>query len=106
VTKSYQQTAEADAQAKPAFEDALDRLEKIVEQLDDGNIPLADALTLFREGNDLAATCRSLLDEAERQVTEALEEARPPANAAGQRDSSKAERDLGFTGGQEEELPL
>jgi len=106
VTKSYQQTAEADAQAKPAFEDALGRLEKIVEQLDDGNIPLADALALFGEGNALAATCRSPLDEAERQVSEALEEARPPTNAVARRDGSKAEADLGLTGGQEEELPL
>ncbi|MBC5825559.1 MAG: exodeoxyribonuclease VII small subunit [Candidatus Eremiobacteraeota bacterium] len=67
---------------KPTFEKALERLEKLVELLDDGNIPLADALAFFKEGNALAATCRALLDDAERQVTEAFEGTRPQAGSS------------------------
>ena len=35
----------------PSFEVALARLEAIVEKLDDGNLPLAQALSLYKEGN-------------------------------------------------------
>ena len=58
--------------AQPDFETALTRLEEIVERLDDGNLPLADALALFKEGTSLAKRCRSLLSAAEVVVKEAL----------------------------------
>lgn len=56
----------------PSFEVALARLEAIVEKLDDGNLPLAQALSLYKEGNVLAKRCRALLTEAEVEVKEAL----------------------------------
>jgi exodeoxyribonuclease VII small subunit len=56
----------------PSFEQALARLEKIVEKLDDGNLPLDEAIALFKEGTSLAKTCRDKLAEAEVQVKEAL----------------------------------
>jgi exodeoxyribonuclease VII small subunit len=56
----------------PSFEHALARLEKIVEKLDDGNLPLDDAIALFKEGTALARICRDKLAEAEVQVKEAL----------------------------------
>lgn len=56
----------------PSFEGALARLEAIVEKLDDGNLPLAQALSLYKEGNALAKRCRALLTEAEVDVKEAL----------------------------------
>ncbi|HME82758.1 MAG TPA: exodeoxyribonuclease VII small subunit [Candidatus Eremiobacteraceae bacterium] len=56
----------------PSFEVALARLEAIVEKLDDGNLPLAQALSLYKEGNALAKRCRTLLTEAEVEVKEAL----------------------------------
>lgn len=59
-------------EAQPDFEAALARLEEIVERLDDGNLPLADALALFKEGTSLAKRCRGLLSAAELVVKEAL----------------------------------
>jgi exodeoxyribonuclease VII small subunit len=56
----------------PSFEVALARLEAIVEKLDDGNLPLAQALSLYKEGNALAKRCRTLLTVAEVEVKEAL----------------------------------
>jgi exodeoxyribonuclease VII small subunit len=61
-----------DPAESPTFEAALARLEAIVEQLDDGNLPLAQALSLYKEGNALAKRCRVLLTEAEVEVKEAL----------------------------------
>ncbi|MBV8460203.1 MAG: exodeoxyribonuclease VII small subunit [Candidatus Eremiobacteraeota bacterium] len=58
--------------AQPDFETALTRLEEIVERLDDGNLPLAEALALFKEGTALAKRCRTLLSAAEVVVKEAL----------------------------------
>jgi len=58
------------------FEAALSRLELIVEKLDDGNLPLAESLALFKEGTALAKRCRTLLTQAELAVKEALGEVR------------------------------
>ena len=58
------------------FEAALNRLEEIVEQLDDGNVPLAQSLALFKEGTTLAKRCRDLLSSADLAVKEALRDVR------------------------------
>jgi exodeoxyribonuclease VII small subunit len=56
----------------PSFEQALARLEKIVDKLDDGNLPLDESIALFKEGTTLAKVCRDKLAVAEVQVKEAL----------------------------------
>ncbi len=56
----------------PSFEAALARLEQIVEKLDDGDLPLAQSIALFKEGTALAKRCRALLAEAEVHVKEVL----------------------------------
>jgi exodeoxyribonuclease VII small subunit len=70
-TSSKKQTDGAE-KSPVTFEKALARLEEIVELLDDGNLPLAQSLALFREGAGLTKRCRSLLAEAEVQIKEAL----------------------------------
>lgn len=52
----------------PKFEECLQRLEKIVDELERGDIPLEKALTLFEEGMQLSNSCRKELDEAEGKV--------------------------------------
>jgi len=52
----------------PKFEACLERLEKIVDQLERGDIPLEQALTLFEEGMQLSTSCRKELDDAEGKV--------------------------------------
>jgi exodeoxyribonuclease VII small subunit len=78
MTKTPPKQSEDAREPAPSFEEALARLEKIVETLDDGNISLAQSLALFKEGTQLAAVCRSLLSEAEQQVKEALKKAGGP----------------------------
>ena len=50
------------------FEECLDRLKKIVLELEKGEVPLEKSLTLFEEGMQLSATCRKQLEEAEGKV--------------------------------------
>lgn len=51
-----------------SFEASVERLEQIVRQLEDGSIPLSDALRLFQEGTALATHCSTLLDQAELEI--------------------------------------
>lgn len=52
----------------PKFEECLQRLEKIVQELEKGDIPLEKSLTLFEEGIQLSSACRKELEEAEGKV--------------------------------------
>lgn len=51
-----------------AFEKAIIRLEEIVKQMEQGNLPLDAALQLFEEGTGLVRECAKQLDEAELKV--------------------------------------
>jgi exodeoxyribonuclease VII small subunit len=50
------------------FEECLERLEKIVQELEKGEVPLEKSLKLFEEGMQLSAACRKELEEAEGKV--------------------------------------
>ena len=52
----------------PKFEDGLQRLEKIVQELEKGEVPLEKSLTLFEEGMQLSAGCRKELEQAEGKI--------------------------------------
>ena len=50
------------------FEDALQRLEQIVDRLEAGNLPLEESLTVFEEGVGLARRCARYLEDAEKRI--------------------------------------
>jgi exodeoxyribonuclease VII small subunit len=50
------------------FEECLQRLEKIVQELERGEVSLEKSLTLFEEGTQLSSDCRKELEEAEGKV--------------------------------------
>ncbi len=50
------------------FEECLQRLEKIVAELEKGDVPLEKSLTLFEEGMTLSGACRKELEQAEGKV--------------------------------------
>jgi len=56
------------AKKKEKFEEALQKLETIVTQMEEGDLPLEETLKAFEEGVRLARFCASKLDEAERKV--------------------------------------
>lgn len=47
----------------------MKQLEKIVEELESGDLPLEKALKKFEEGVKLSKTCNKKLDEIEQKVT-------------------------------------
>ena len=52
----------------PKFEECLQRLEKIVDELEKGNVPLERAIKLFEEGVQHSNSCRQELEAAEGKV--------------------------------------
>lgn len=50
------------------FEKAMEELKGIVSQLEGGNLPLEEALSLFERGVQLTRYCNRKLDEAEKKV--------------------------------------
>ena len=54
--------------AKLSFEDALAKLESIVESMESGEVPLAELLAKFEEGTKLLKTCESRLKDAELKI--------------------------------------
>ena len=63
-------TDSANPKPKPelTFEKGLERLEKIVQELEHGELPLERSLELFEEGMKLSGNCRKQLEEAENKV--------------------------------------
>ncbi len=51
-----------------SFEDALGRLEGVVESMESGDVPLAELLSKFEEGNKLLKLCENRLKEAELRI--------------------------------------
>lgn len=51
------------------FEEAMERLEHIVESLESGDLSLEDSLERFEEGMKLVGFCSKKLEEAEQKVT-------------------------------------
>jgi exodeoxyribonuclease VII small subunit len=51
-----------------SFEAALERLEKIVKDLENGDLPLEKSLELFEKGMALSESCRKQLSAAETRV--------------------------------------
>jgi len=58
--------------AKKTFEQSLNALEKIVGELETGDLPLEKALKKFDEGMTLSRQCNAMLDETENRVTQLL----------------------------------
>ncbi|MBN8594412.1 MAG: exodeoxyribonuclease VII small subunit [Anaerolineae bacterium] len=52
------------------FETAYAELQQIVTQLESGELPLDDSVSLYERGRVLSAHCQSLLDQAELRVTQ------------------------------------
>jgi exodeoxyribonuclease VII small subunit len=59
---------EEPAQPVESFEASLDELEKVVKELEAGDLPLERSLELFEKGMALSETCRKQLENAETRV--------------------------------------
>lgn len=59
----------AEAPDERPFEEQLEELDSIVATLEDGKLPLDEALTLYERGMRLAQACQRHLDDAELRVS-------------------------------------
>lgn len=51
------------------FEENIEQLEKVVQELEDGNLNLEDSIKKFEEGMNLSKKCNEILEEAEKKIT-------------------------------------
>ncbi|MBY4675535.1 exodeoxyribonuclease VII small subunit [Marinobacterium arenosum] len=56
----------------PDFEQSLSQLETLVEQMEQGELSLEEALQAFEEGVKLTRECQSILDQAEQKVQQLI----------------------------------
>ena len=54
---------------KMNFEQSMKKLERILQELESGDLPLEKAMTKFEEGIQLSKFCTEKLDETEKKVT-------------------------------------
>jgi len=64
---SRAKSSEAEASAL-SFESALEQLETTVARLEEGEMPLEEALELFESGVKLSRQCSSTLEDAEKRI--------------------------------------
>ncbi|MGQ9730934.1 MAG: exodeoxyribonuclease VII small subunit [Candidatus Zipacnadales bacterium] len=65
-----------------SFEEALERLEMIVEELEEGRMTLEESLARFEEGMRLRAVCLRRLQQAETRIEQVLSEAEAEPEAS------------------------
>lgn len=85
---SQGQTAATELEAL-SFEDILQRLEKVVNQLEQGDAPLERALAIFEQGVALTRAGNQRLDDAERRIEELLSDGSTRPLAASDDDSAE-----------------
>ncbi len=81
------------------FETSLTSLEKIVRELERGDLPLEKSLELFEEGVKLSRECQERLSEAERRIEVLLRdgEGRPVLQGVLAEDTEELIPDFGGT---------
>ncbi|AYW48180.1 exodeoxyribonuclease VII small subunit [Tetragenococcus osmophilus] len=60
--------------AEATFEESLEELEKIVTRLEQGDVPLEEALDAFQKGMELSKQCKETLSKAEKTLTKMMTE--------------------------------
>lgn len=55
------------------FEENMEKLEKIVQELEKGELNLDDSISKFEEGIQISKECNKILEKAEKKITILLE---------------------------------
>jgi exodeoxyribonuclease VII small subunit len=63
---------------EPSFENALKDLEAIIENLETGEVPLADLVEQYEQGTSLLKICHQRLNEAELKIEKLREKSDQP----------------------------
>lgn len=57
---------------KVTFEEAMEELETIVERLEEGDVPLEEAISIYKKGMEYSKLCHDKLKNVEEQLTQIL----------------------------------
>ena len=57
-----------------SFEEQMENLEKIVSELEKGNLNLDDSVVKFEEGIKISKECNKILEDAEKKITILIKE--------------------------------
>jgi len=63
-----------ETEQRVSFEGAMDKLEQIVSQLEEGDTPLEQAVELFQTGMQLSKLCAEKLEQIERKIEQVTEQ--------------------------------
>ncbi|MBB6444870.1 exodeoxyribonuclease VII small subunit [Bacillus benzoevorans] len=55
-----------------SFEEAMEQLEIIVDRLEEGDVPLEEAISIYKNGMELSKLCHEKLKSVEEQLTQIL----------------------------------
>lgn len=86
--------------ASPSFEEMMERLEKLVKQLEQGNLSLEESIHAFEEGIGLVKKCTAVLGEAERRIQRLTKEGTESMEAEAVADQEEPHE------GSDDELPF
>ncbi|MHC4592684.1 MAG: exodeoxyribonuclease VII small subunit [Planctomycetota bacterium] len=73
MTEGAEQPEQTAAVGPASFEQSLQKLEDIVQRLEEGNLPLDESLRLYEEGIGAFRRCQELLEEADLKVRRLVE---------------------------------
>jgi exodeoxyribonuclease VII small subunit len=86
--------------SEETFENAMNRLERIVEQMESDQLPLEELLARYEEGVKLVQVCEEKLAGAEKRIEIITR------NAAGEPQIEPFEPEKKLTGGQQDDISL
>ncbi len=62
------------AKTNVSFDQAIEQLEEIVRLLEQGDVPLEDAISLYQKGMGLSTICHDKLQHAEKQLISIMDD--------------------------------
>jgi len=74
--------SETQPEQPASFEHNLSELERIVEQLESGDLELAESMERFKRGVELSKQCRTMLDAAQQTIDEITADDDPAPEAS------------------------
>ncbi|MEX1119025.1 MAG: exodeoxyribonuclease VII small subunit [Terrimicrobiaceae bacterium] len=72
----------AEKKTESSIEEALERIEVLVQEMEEGQLPLEDIITRFEEGSELVKACQKKLELAEERIKIILRNAAGPSGLA------------------------
>ncbi len=77
--------------SQPTFEQAIERLEAIIDRVESGEIGLEESLQAYEQGDKLIKQCRQILARVEKRIAELVVDAEGRLKPAGDADAPDAE---------------